>query len=98
MNIFARLVLNLKLHIDLYIHVFKYVLYQQNIGIYRYSNIYEIINNRKLKRRWIPKVKNNVHIPVFSHLPQKNQYQYFRIDSFMTNIKFIHVLCVVLET
>lgn len=22
------------------------------------------------------------------HLPQKNQYQYFRIDSFMTNIKF----------
>lgn len=62
MNIFARLVLNLKLHIDLYIHVLKYVLYQQNIGIYRYSNIYEIINNRKLKRRWIPKVKNNVHI------------------------------------
>lgn len=62
MNIFAQLVLNLKLHIDLYIHVFKYVLYQQNIGIYRYSNIYEIINNRKLKIRWIPKVKNNVHI------------------------------------
>lgn len=62
MNIFARLVLNLKLHIDLYIHMFKYVLSQPNFGIYRYSNIYEIINNRKLKRRWIPKVKNNVHI------------------------------------
>lgn len=62
MNIFAQLVLKIKLHIDLYIHVLKYVLYQQNIGIYRYSNIYEIINNRKLKRRWIPKVKNNVHI------------------------------------
>lgn len=93
MNIFAQLVLNLKLHIDLYIHVLKYVLYQQNIGIYRYSNIYEIINNRKLKRRWIPKVKNNVHIfemnaKYFLIYLKKNQYQYFRIDSFMTNIKF----------
>lgn len=27
-----------------------------------YIDIPTFINNRKLKRRWIPKVKNNVHI------------------------------------